>query len=507
MGGSNRGLVRRAGSLRLSLLVSLGIFPVACGGTALTTSDGTAGTGGAIDPGGSGPITGDAGLAGVSGSITHGGSAGTAGVGGTTNRVPVCDSPVEDPVTHLVTCANGILHRPAATKCTLPPEITGGAAGTSGAGGASADIGEGGFDECATDADCPGKLSFCERGPAYPGAPPSTASCQAGCLQDSDCDHGICLCDGSAHGGTCRSSQCKVDADCGVGFFCSPVEPICGGSAGFQCLKATDQCWTSADCAHHSPCISDSVTGRSCFEGACGRPFLVAETARLAEVTARRDWLAADVKPDLLGLSALERAELAAHWARLGQMEHASIAAFARFNLQLLSLGAPADLLEGCNRALVDETRHARLCFALASQYGGMPVGPGPLAVHDCFEGTDLASVMKLVLSEGCIGETVAALDAMEQAATASDPVVRDVLRGIARDEQNHAELAYRFMRWALERSSAELRSEMAREAEARLSAFERSADGVQFIAAREVARPLLEALFVTDAIGTQSGA
>jgi hypothetical protein len=218
-------------------------------------------------------------------------------------------------------------------------------------------------------------------------------------------------------------------------------------------------------------------------------------------VNTRRDWLAADVRPDLLGLTALERADLAAHWARLGQMEHASIAAFARFNLQLLSLGAPADLVEACNRALVDETRHTRLCFALASQYGGMPIGPGPLDVENCFENNDLASVMKLVLSEGCIGETVAALDAMEQAATASDSVVHGVLSGIARDEQRHAELAYRFMRWALAQSSAQLRCEMAREAEARIASFERTVEGVQFVAAREVVRPLLAALFQENAL------
>jgi hypothetical protein len=272
-------------------------------------------------------------------------------------------------------------------------------------------------------------------------------------------------------------------------------------------LKANDQCWTSADCIAPARCISNSTFGSACFIAACGRPFLVEETARLADVSTRRDWLAADVRPDLLGLSAIERAELAAHWARLGQMEHASIAAFARFNLQLLSLGAPAELVEGCNRALVDETRHTRLCFALASQYGGMPIGPGPLDVQDCFGNNDLASVMRLVLSEGCIGETVAALDAMEQAATASDPVVHSVLSDIARDEQRHAELAYRFMRWALAQSSAEVRSEMAREAELRIASFERTVAGVQFIAAREVVRPLLSALFQEGAVGAPSQA
>ena len=115
---------------------------------------------------------------------------------------------------------------------------------------------------------------------------------------------------------------------------------------------------------------------------------------------------------------------------------------------------------------------------------------------------------MKLVLREGCNGETVAALEAMEQAATASDPVVRGVLRTIGRDEQSHAELAYRFMRWALRQSSDGLRQEIAREAEASLSAFEEAASGVQLVAAREVARPLLEAMFteMTSNTGATNG-
>jgi len=59
------------------------------------------------------------------------------------------------------------------------------------------------------------------------------------------------------------------------------------------------------------------------------------------------------------------------------QLEHASIAAFARFSLQLLSLGAPAGLIDDCTRALGDETAHARLCFQLASAYAGRAIGSG----------------------------------------------------------------------------------------------------------------------------------
>ena len=194
---------------------------------------------------------------------------------------------------------------------------------------------------------------------------------------------------------------------------------------------------------------------RTCSNLVCGRPFLIAEAPRMAAIEMRADWLDATLSPDTSRLSPLERAELAAHWARLGQMEHASIAAFARFNLQLLSLGAPSELVEACNRALADETAHARACFALASAYGGTALGPARLDIEHCFEDNSLLAIAKLVLREGCLGETVASLEALAAAEAASDPAVKRALTRIASDELEHAELAFKFLRWALTLASA----------------------------------------------------
>ena len=239
----------------------------------------------------------------------------------------------------------------------------------------------------------------------------------------------------------------------------------------------------------------------------------------MAAIEARTDWLDTTIAPNPGGLTPLQRAQLAAHWARLGQMEHASIAAFARFNLQLLSLAAPSELIEACNRALADETAHTRTCFALASAYGGIALGPARLDIEHCFEDTDLTAVAKLVLREGCLGETVAALEALAAAEVASDPAVKQALARIAHDELNHAELAFKFLRWTLAQSSAEARHELARQAAQQLADFESDARNsentptddrlaahgliagdalraIHLAAAREVARPLLAALF-----------
>jgi hypothetical protein len=132
-------------------------------------------------------------------------------------------------------------------------------------------------------------------------------------------------------------------------------------------------------------------------------------------------------------------------------MEHASIASFARFALQLLSLGAPVELVIGTQQAMSDETEHARMCFALASAYAGAPVGPGRLSMTGALDGAELEQVLALVVREGMVGETMAAVEAREALVHAADPVVRSVLEKIAEDETRHAELAWRFAAWAME--------------------------------------------------------
>ena len=194
-----------------------------------------------------------------------------------------------------------------------------------------------------------------------------------------------------------------------------------------------------------------------CIAGDVGRPFLIDEVARVAPVTRRADWRqsypsGAVLTPDVESVPPELRAELAARWTRIAQMEHASIAAFARFALQLLAVGAPPDLVERTHRAMADETAHARGAFAIASAYAQHPIGPGLLSLDRALQdATDLASLVRLVIREGCVGETVAAIEANEAEGRCVDPVVRSLLARIAEEEGQHAELAWRTVRWALE--------------------------------------------------------
>jgi hypothetical protein len=178
------------------------------------------------------------------------------------------------------------------------------------------------------------------------------------------------------------------------------------------------------------------------------KPFVVAGAACAAP--ARVGTWSRTVLEPRLPEDASVRTRLAAHWTQVGLMEHASIAAFARRSLQLLSLGAPAELVEQSNRALGDELAHADIAFALASAYSGVSVGPGCLSLANALEHESPEKILELVVLEGCIGETVAALEAREAAMHCADPVVRAALERIADDETRHAALAWRTLRWAV---------------------------------------------------------
>jgi hypothetical protein len=439
--------MQHAAALKLSLLMAMGIVPLACGGHAEGTPDeGTAGSG--AGTGGS-PVVGTGGSA---------GQVGTAGIAGTSFAVGACTSSRLDPATGLVQCIEGYQHRALAVSCT---PLAGGFAGNGGASassGAAAPTpgGAGGAVSCGSEV-CGGTYPYCaiEGTPAY-------EHCANGCVTDSDCGPAqLCLCgvEQSPTGGVCKPSTCQTDGDCDAGLLCASYKKVCSNSAaGFACQSRNDTCSSDLSCGPRMRCAWSSAAGRQCEPlPACGRPFLVRAEARLPPVVATSAWLLA-ASPRVDHLSAAERAGLAEHWTKLGQMEHASIAAFARFSLQLLSLGAPPELVEACTQALADETAHTKLCFGIASAYAGRAIGPGPLDVSNSLNVTSLSDIVDLVIAEGCFGETSAALEALEAADSVSDPVIAAAYTQIARDEQRHAELAFRFVAWALEREPVAVR-------------------------------------------------
>lgn len=201
--------------------------------------------------------------------------------------------------------------------------------------------------------------------------------------------------------------------------------------------------------------LSTSAGGQCCYtrEYNCcsGRPLLVDGRARLAVARAidSAGW-AGRTQPTMEGLDDETRAALAKLWLDDALMEHASVASFAKFALELVAVGAPADIVAAAHAAALDEIEHARLCFALASSYAGAELSPGPLDMAGLRIGSDLATLAASAVAEGCIGETLAAVLAAERLAGATDPAVRTALEKIAEDEARHATLAFRFVAWAI---------------------------------------------------------
>jgi hypothetical protein len=330
------------------------------------------------------------------------------------------------------------------------------------------------FVTCTQDSDCVGELSYCQQ--TFPGAP-TTTSCLTGCLSDNDCAPSqLCLC--GAPLGTCVPATCRADSDCEEGAACLSYRFPCspGSIAGFSCTSDADSCHSFVDCivpegAAFVTCSASDGAFSCQGMGPCpvpGRPFLVAGLARLAKVTERSDYNAGSAAPDLSQLSGIESEVVGQHWLSAARMEHASIAAFARFQLQLLAVSAPARLVKATSKAMADELSHAQLCFALASAYLGRNVGPGPLDLRGAMPAhpsapngsrtlgeLNLIELVRTVVREGCIGETLAALEAEATLAHAMDPAVRSALTIIARDEQEHALLAWRFIAWLANHDAA----------------------------------------------------
>lgn len=442
--------------IRLRWLLLGAVGAGACGGTVHSTPDdggsggeavagkgnahagSSAATGGEKTMGGEASSAGSGGTGGtaVGGHAGEAGSGGFAGVGGT----GVVHGECVDPQPYgagFVSCMNGPIHRVAALECAnnLPTEPV-----TCGVAPNPQYVCDGSKREhCAT---------------AGLGAPvPNT--CEVGCAVDADCSAGqLCLC--GAQTGVCVAAACTVDADCGDGYFCRRVqtELPCGAVVHFQCELPSDTCGASVTCG---------VTGQRCqpsglggpmhcaapVGGTCGRPFLVNGAPRLACLATNADW-AAPLELDASALAARTRSALAEGWNELGLMEHASVAAFARFTLQLLGLGAPHALVLESNRALCDEMRHAELCFGLAASFGSVKAGPGKLDSRGALARTSLEDVVLDTFLEGCIGETVAALEASEALSCAGFSVVREVLEQISEDEARHAALAWRFVAWGV---------------------------------------------------------
>lgn len=228
--------------------------------------------------------------------------------------------------------------------------------------------------------------------------------------------------------------------------------------------------------------FTHAKAGRCCYENRMperhyrGRPVRRDGAPLLAGVEARDDWSA--------GRHA--GAGEGRDWLAAAAMEHASIASFAQLSLALLSHGAPPDLLRDCHLAAIDEIAHASASYALAAK-GDTAFGPGPLVTPP--PDLSMATLVRETVRDGCLGETLAALEAATLAARAPRGAERDLLARIAEDELRHAALAFRILAWATTTGHPDVAPSLSR-ARAGLEATQEDRDVID-----EVVLPCLDAL------------
>jgi len=189
-----------------------------------------------------------------------------------------------------------------------------------------------------------------------------------------------------------------------------------------------------------------------------GRPFIVqgksrtatSETNNITNMTHATSWKISEAPSVMLNNS--HNQEIGRRWLEQAEAEHASVAAFARHTLQLMSIGAPSDLLVASQKASLDEIKHAKMCYGFASAFIGSDFQPGVLDVGGGLGSMDLKEIIRSIIQEGCIEETLSAIDARLAAHHAQDATIKTALLEIASDETRHAQLAWDTIQWIIGR-------------------------------------------------------
>jgi len=347
-----------------------------------------------------------------------------------------------------ITESNGNVHRASVTSCD--PTID-----------EPACKGTEGHQQCKTDADCSAQRhGKCVSGIGQVG---DYCACRYSCANDADCSTGeACVCKGlgraSAAQSSCAPASCLSDSDCeskqcGL----SVHNNGCSTRLSLVCRTKSDSCKTDKDCAvRGGQCAavrrSEDEATWQCAIRSCviGRPLVVDGSVRAASPALRNDWQSR-LEFDIQSLDAETRAAAVDHYADMAAMEHAAIASFARFSLQLMAFGAPADLLQDAYRGALDEVEHARTSYALVSLFGNKKVGPDKLPAAVAPVGSDMNAFVHSLVVEGCVGETLGTAEGREAAQKAKWQDLADALSTIADDEERHATLAWRTLKWALD--------------------------------------------------------
>ena len=77
---------------------------------------------------------------------------------------------------------------------------------------------------------------------------------------------------------------------------------------------------------------------------------------------------------------------------------------------------------------------------------------PGNLNIKGSLQSSNIDQIIKSTIHEGCIEETVSAVEAYHNARMATTMDIKEFVFKIATDEMGHAQLAWDTMKWVVER-------------------------------------------------------
>ncbi|KAL7502026.1 hypothetical protein ACHAXN_000245, partial [Cyclotella atomus] len=224
--------------------------------------------------------------------------------------------------------------------------------------------------------------------------------------------------------------------------------------------------------------VNVSVPNRECLIIAEGRPFIDStgkslQASSVVEVTAS-SWLVYLTEEETKvntnfgnETEYIENLVLGEEWTRRALAEHASIASFSAFSIALMTNQAPSTLVEDALKAAIDEVRHAKVSFDIASLLVGKEIAPGPLPASSLEFKQNLTALALAVAKEGCVDETLSTFSAVLEANEIHDAIesnsdktkysgvdrstlvlMRDELWKIAAEESTHSALAWRTLNW-----------------------------------------------------------
>ncbi len=245
----------------------------------------------------------------------------------------------------------------------------------------------------------------------------------------------------------CGASKCDpptgdfaLEAPVTVSELAPAVRAADAGPALVDCHTACRQAYardTGWEVTRVDTCADDLVarTGRP--------PTEVAGTVRCSGRAAK--YLCEGRRPVGHVERAARGAGLARHLSACAYLEASAVLAFDDLVIALSAAGAPRRWIDRCRRARNDEASHARVVGALARRSGGAIARPRRAATPP--------SILELARSnaaEGCVLEAWAAVRASWVATHASDPELRATYAADARDEIQHAQLAWDLHAWWL---------------------------------------------------------